>query len=107
MGRKSGMGAAGVLVTVVLGIVFFVVIYSLVPNIGFTAETMAPGGDAHIAGVLGKSGAWNYSAWNVSSNQALVNASEIWTGFSGLPLLGIIAIIYAAVIGAFLLLGRY
>ena len=101
------MGPMGILVTVVLGLIFVIVIYSLVPTIGSSVKSAAPVGDAVVVGTLGKSGGWNYSVWNISSNQAMTNASEVWAGFSGLPPLAIMAIVCAVVIGAFLLLGRY
>ena len=101
------MGPVGIFVTVILGVIFVIAIYSFVPTIGSSVTSAAPVGDPVVVGTLGKSGAWNYSVWNTSANQAMTNASEVWAGFSGLPPLAIMAIVCAVVIGAFLLLGRY
>lgn len=107
MGRKNGMGAMGVLVAVMLGIVFVIAIYSIVPGVGYTIDTAAPVGDAHVMGDVAHSGGYNFSVWNTSANQALYNASEVWAGVSGLPVAAVIAIVIAVAVGGFLLLGRY
>lgn len=88
MARSDNLGPMTVIVSVVVGVVVLIALYSFVPVIGYQIENS----------VSAPTGAW--------AAQTLTNASEIWAQTSSLPVLAVLAIFVAVAIGYFVMIGR-
>ena len=92
MARRRGgrggpnLGAMGMVVSVVIGLVVLVALYAFVPIIGYqiSSSTTVPA----------------TSIWGVAGN--FVNGSGLWMQTSGLPVLAVLAIIIGTAIGIFM-----
>ena len=89
-GRRGGsnLGAMGIVVSVVIGLVVLVAIYGFVPTIGYqiSSTTTIPA----------------TSIWGIPAPGNYTNASQLWISTSGLPVLAVLAIIIGTAIMIFM-----
>ena len=85
-GRGIGLGPMGLIVSIVVGLVILIALYSFVPTIGYQIRS---------AGNIPTSSWWYYE-------NSSTNASQFFISTSGLPVLAVLAIILGAAIYYFM-----
>jgi hypothetical protein len=92
MESGGNMGPMGVLVSIVIGLVVLIALYSFVPVIGANIENSMP----DVAST---------SDWNPANNEKLPSAVDLWESNAGLISLAILALLISIAVAFFKSIG--
>lgn len=91
-GGTPGMGPMGILVSVVVGLVVLIALYSFVPVIGANIDNAMPD-------------TANGTQWDPDTNESLPSAIDLWESNAGLITLAILALLVSIAVAYFKSIG--